>query len=112
MWKLQVALTTLAIMTAYAADVRITDADQRFKIKYGTYPPHVERALQAKTEREKARTAKIFKSMDHDKDGRISESEWTKVGRSAHDFINRDLDEDGFITHSEWQSGPGERSGS
>jgi EF hand len=112
MWKFQVALTTLAMMTAYAADVRITDADQRFKIKYGTYPPHVERALQAKADRQKARTAKIFKSMDHDKDGRISESEWNKVGRSAHDFIDHDRDEDGFITRSEWQSGAGERSGS
>ncbi len=112
MWKLQVALTTLAIVSAEAADVRITDADQRFKIKYGRYPPHVERALQAKADRQNARTAKIFKSMDHDKDGRISESEWTMVGRSAHDFIEQDRDEDGFITRSEWQAGISERSGS
>lgn len=112
MWKLRVALTTLTMITAHAADVRITDADQRFKIKYGTYPPHIERTLQAKSDRQKARMAKIFKSMDRDKDARISESEWTKVGRCAHHFTDHDRDEDGFITHAEWQAGLDERSGS
>jgi hypothetical protein len=111
-WKGRVATAALVTISAYAADVRITEADQRFKIKYGTYPPHVQRALQAKAERQKARTAKLFKHIDHNKDGRISESEWVKEGRCEHHFIDHDGDEDGFITQSEWQTITGERSGS
>ena len=111
-WKYGLATAALVTISAYAVDVRITEADQRFKIKYGTYPPHVQRALQAKAERQRARAAKLFKNIDHNKDGRISESEWVKDGRCEHLFIDHDGDEDGFLTQSEWQIINGERSGS
>src|SRR5690242_13330769 len=35
---------------AMFAQVRITDADERFRIKYGRFPPHIERARKAETE--------------------------------------------------------------
>jgi Ca2+-binding EF-hand superfamily protein len=101
-WKSRVAIAALVTISACAAEVRITDADQRFKIKYGTYPPHVQRAMQAKAEERKARMTKLFSRIDRNEDGRISESEWRKSGRSEERFFAYDRDENGFITHSEW----------
>ena len=101
-WKSRVALAALVTISACAAEVRITDADQRFKIKYGTYPPHVKRAMKEKAERQKARAANLFSRIDRNEDGRISESEWTKSGRFEEHFFAHDRDEDGFLTHSEW----------
>ena len=101
-WKCRVAIAALVTISVYAANVRITDADQRFKIKYGTYPPHVQRAMKQKAEQQKARAANLFSRIDRNDDGRISESEWTKSGRSEERFFHLDRDEDGFLTHSEW----------
>ena len=96
-------LSLLATAT-YAADPRITDADQRFRIKFGIWPPHLQKSSN--------KTIDEFGRLDADRDGRISLKEWKKQNRCPCQFEDRDKDSDGHITRSEWHSETVEASGS
>ena len=53
-FRLIAALVLTATGTIHAADVRITDHDQRFKAKYGVWPPHIRKSIEAEKQ-ERAR---------------------------------------------------------
>src|SRR3954465_3641186 len=72
----------------------ITDSDERFRIKYGRYPAHVEQS--------RNRMADMFGKLDRDGDGRISRTEWKKHSRCSCSFTDRDENADGDITRAEW----------
>src|SRR5436190_7214038 len=54
-FRLTAALVLAVASMAQTAEVRITDHDQRFRTKYGVWPPHVRRAIETEQARERSR---------------------------------------------------------
>lgn len=101
------AAALLALLSApaiFGSDRAITDFDERFRIKYGRYPAHVEERRNKTTDR--------FSRLDQNGDGRISRQEWKRHQSCLCEFSDRDRDGDGHITRSEWHAADEERSGS
>ena len=95
---------------------QITDADERHRIKYGRYPPHVEQRDRRLLEAWKNRSEPFFRQLDANKDGKVTEREALAVHRrmfsarkSASPWLARfraaDADLDGVITAQEWHAG-------
>jgi len=95
-----------------------TDADERYRVKYGRYPTRSEaqhRHLQSAW-REKA--GHLFDKVDRNKDGAITKREWhqsrgllSRAHRAAeiaaHDdhFYALDVNDDGKVSKNEWTGG-------
>lgn len=77
-----------------AVEPRVSEADERFRWKYGVYPPHVRKARE-----DKKKTA-AFRKADRNRDGVVSRAEW-KV--PAGTFEAADKDGDGHISEAEWK---------
>jgi hypothetical protein len=103
---MRILICAVAALTSSlaAADINITDADRRFRAKYGTWPPHVRSAL------EDRRAADAFSNLDRDRDGRLTRSELRRTAGCTCHFDRLDKDGDGALSRSEWpeaESKPG-----
>lgn len=83
--RLMAALVFVAAATAYAAEVRITDHDQRFKAKYGVWPPHVRRAMEGEQDRERGRQQEAKRSAKTDSRSKAGQTDEVK----PHDGSDR-----------------------
>jgi hypothetical protein len=107
--KLSVALLVFSVV-GLAQDGQ----NERFRAKYGRYPPAIEKQHEEWRVAWKERAHKLFHHLDKNRDGAISHKEW----RTANAFLNRiagpvthpelDHDRDGAITLSEWTRSSGD----
>jgi hypothetical protein len=109
------AILTLILASCAVAAQHITDADERYRIKYGRYPQAVEHRERQLIEAWKNRSEQLFKQLDVNKDGRVTEREALAVHRrlfstrkSATAWVARfqaaDADLDGIVTRDEWRT--------
>lgn len=107
-WALSALIGVTALAGSLcAADGRITNADERFRLKYGVYPPHVRQMLKESAATQTAgKTDAAFGKADKDRDGMISRAEW----RSSDGLFDTvDADGDGRISAAEWKARGAER---
>ena len=105
---------------AFAAQ-RVTDAEERYRIKYGRYPRHVEERERELLDAMKKRSEPLFRQLDANRDGKVTEREaaaWHRRTFSARKssavwlsrFNAADTDQDGIVTAQEWRT-RGEQAG-
>jgi hypothetical protein len=100
--RLFICAAAALVSSLTAADINITDADRRFRAKYGTWPPHVRSALEDQKKNERSRAADSFSKLDRDGDGRLTRSELRRTGGCTCHFDRLDKDGDGALSRSEW----------
>ena len=61
--KLFICAAAALVSSLAAADTDITDADRRFRAKYGTWPPHVRSALEDQKRTERSRAVNAFSKL-------------------------------------------------
>jgi hypothetical protein len=109
------AIILLILGCSAVAAQKMTDADERHRIKYGRYPRHVEEREQRLLSALKERSEQLFRQLDLNKDGKVTDREATTAysrmfssRRSATVWLERfqaaDGDMDGIVTLQEWRS--------
>jgi hypothetical protein len=110
------AIITLILASCAVAAQHVTDADERYRIKYGRYPQQVEQRERQLIEAWKNRSEQLFKQLDVNKDGRVTDREalvahgrLLSTRKTASAWLARfhaaDSDFDGVITREEWRTG-------
>jgi hypothetical protein len=108
-----VAAAAIFILSAgssiFAQDTRASDAAERYRIKYGRYPPRTEAKEWDIAEEWRKRSDRLFKRLDIDRNGSISEHEWSEAEVL---FSRIDPNRDGRISAAEITAAHAERFGS
>jgi hypothetical protein len=114
--SLVMATVVLGLGATYAQST--TDADERYRAKYGRYPARVEAQHHELQMAWKEKAEHLFNKVDGNKDGSITKREWhqsrellSRAHRAKavadHDdhFYALDANDDGKVSKEEWKGG-------